>query len=162
MLLCVSVCLCVVFKPSDVQAVYVLVSVLRVWTYLCVDYVRCPVAGRETLATDVSVQHPNSRRLRPCHLIVHVWVQTCIPSLFMSLQLHKHCSCSVFIQFTCWICGLPPATCPSCSQFMKWNHLFHPTEGPCSSCWLKAFRSSELHRIKMKPKRSTAGLSGGC
>lgn len=36
----------------------------------CVDYVRCPVAGRETtLASDASVQHPNSRRLGLCHLI---------------------------------------------------------------------------------------------
>lgn len=78
-------------KLFHIQALYVFVSLLCVCVFVVVDYVQYPVAGKETtLASDVSVRLPNSRRLALCHLVVsmcgckHMSVHYLGPSYYIS------------------------------------------------------------------------------
>ncbi len=111
-----------------------------------------PCSWQTTLAPDVSVPRPNSRRLPLCHLMqcVCVCMQMCIPSLFMPLQLHKQRIClfsAQVLNVQLFLAPLARAT-PSLQL-----HLLPSNSRPLQFLLTGSFPIIyELRSIRMKPK----------
>jgi len=92
-------------KPSDIQAVHELVTILHALACAAVDYVRCSVAGTETtLAPDVSAERPKNSADYGCTARSYVWIGRRVrdylhPCNYIS-DTAAHCL-FVFAQYKC-------------------------------------------------------------